>query len=71
MHEASDPKQKNTLSQMLEELNKSSLVKWIQFLSVLFASLALGGCFKHSHKARLDEISTLENSKHDSFIDNF
>ena len=27
MHEASDPKQKNTLSQMLQELNKSSLVK--------------------------------------------
>ena len=27
MHEASDPKQKNTLSQMLQELNKSSLGK--------------------------------------------
>ena len=27
MHEASDPKQKNTLSMMLQELNKSSLLK--------------------------------------------
>jgi len=27
MHEASDPKQKNTLSNMLQELNKSPLVK--------------------------------------------
>ena len=27
MHEASDPKQKNTLSKMLQELNKSSLLK--------------------------------------------
>ena len=27
MHEVSDPKQKNTLSQMLHELNKSSLLK--------------------------------------------
>jgi len=27
MHEASDPKQKSTLSQMLQELHKSSLVK--------------------------------------------
>jgi hypothetical protein len=27
MHAASDPKQKNTLSKMLQELNKSSLLK--------------------------------------------
>jgi hypothetical protein len=27
MHEASDPKQKSTLSQMLQELHKNSLVK--------------------------------------------
>jgi hypothetical protein len=27
MHDASDPKQKNTLANMLQELNKNSLVK--------------------------------------------